>query len=85
MKKPAVIKIPVDIEGMDCQSNDVHPIVMVNALQILQKHFARELVAMAEKEVGKNPKLQAQYMDKLTKQYLGGNPGDLRIDPNLFN
>lgn len=85
MSKKAIITIPQDIHGMDCQSNDVHPIVMVNALQILSNHFARELVAMAEKAVGKNPKLQAQYMDRLTKQYLGDNPGDLKIDPNLFN
>lgn len=85
MSKNAIITIPESIDGMDCQSNDVHPIVMVNALQMLSKHFCQELVAMAEKEVGKNPKLQAQYIDRLTKQYLGGNPGDFKIDPNLFN
>jgi hypothetical protein len=81
----AVVIIPANIHGMDCQTNGVHPIVMVNALNTLQKHFARQIVAMAEKAVGKNPKLQAQYIDRLTKQCLGDNPDDFKIDPNLFN
>lgn len=83
--KPATVTIPPDIQGTDCQTNDVHPIVMVNALQILSKHFARELVKMAEKEVGKNPKLQEQYFDRLTKKYLGDNPGDFKIDIHSLN
>jgi hypothetical protein len=74
MSKNAVITIPPGIHGMDCQSNDVHPIVMINALQMLQKHFAREIVAMAEKAVGKNPKLQAQYMDRFNKTTSGRKP-----------
>jgi hypothetical protein len=84
-RQGAIIKIPVDIEGIDVKTGDVHPIVMVNALQMLSKYFARELVAMAEKEVGKNPKLQEQYFDRLTKKYLGNNPNDIKFDPNLFN
>jgi hypothetical protein len=84
-RQSARIIIPVDIHGVDVKTGDVHPIVMVNALQMLSKHFARELVAMAEKEVGENPKLQEQYFDRLTKKYLGENPGDIHLDPNLFN
>lgn len=82
---PAVITIPIGITGMDCQTNDVHPIVMVNALQMLSKHFARELVELAKKEVGDNPKLQEQYFDRLTKQYLGDNPGDQKINIHSLN
>lgn len=73
------------MEGIDVKTGDVHPIVMVNALQMLSKHFARELVAMAEKEVGKNPKLQEQWLDRMTKKYLGDNPGDRKIDINSLN
>lgn len=83
--KKAVIKIPENIEGMEVNTNDIHPIVLVNALDMLQKHFARELVKMAEKEVGKNPKLQEQWLDRTTKKYLG-DKGDFNIgDVNQFN
>ena len=58
--KVAVVKIPEGIQGMDCQTNGVHAVVLVNALSMLQKHFARELVSMAKKEVGDNEKLQEQ-------------------------
>lgn len=81
----AIIKIPPGINGMDCQTNGVHPIVLINALEILKKHIAAQLVEIARKEVGDDPKQQEQYLDRLTKKHLGENPGDLRIDPNLFN
>lgn len=83
--KTAVLKIPEAIDGMDIQTNGVHPIVLLNAFRILEKHFARQLVELAKKEVGNNPKLQEQWLDRLTKKYLGENSGDLGIDPNLFN
>lgn len=73
------------MEGIDVKTGDVHPIVMVNALQMLSKHFARELVKMAEKEVGKNQKLQEQWLDRMTKKHLGDNPNDIKFDPNAFN
>jgi hypothetical protein len=81
----AVIKIPEGIDGMDCQSNGVHPIVLVNALDMLTKHYATQMAEMARKAVGNNPRAQEQWLDRLTKQYLGDNPGDREIDPNLFN
>lgn len=84
-RQSARVIIPVDLEGIDVKTGDVHPIVMVNALQMLSKHFARELVAMAKKEVGNNPKLQEQWMDRMTKKYLGDNPGDHKLDPNRLN
>lgn len=83
--KQAIIKIPEGIQGMDVQTNDVHPIVLVNALNMLQKHFAEAIVAEAKWAVGNNPKLQEQYINRLTKKYLGENPGNLKIDPNSFN
>jgi len=83
--KKATIVIPEEINGMDCQTDDIHPIILINALNMLLKHFARELIAEAKKNVGNNPKLQEQYLDRLTKKYLGDNPGNLKIDPNSFN
>ncbi len=84
--KKATIEIPEGINGMDVNTNGVHPIILVNALNLLQKHFARQLVKMAEKEVGKNPKLQEQWMDRLSKKYLGDNAGgDSKFDINQFN
>ena len=65
---------------MDCQTNGIHPIVMVNALNILIRHFAREIVKEAKGAVGENEILQGQYIDRLTKKYMGGDPGDLKLD-----
>lgn len=84
-EKNCIITIPPGIEGMDCQTNGMHPIVIVNALNVLSQHFARQLVAMAEKEVGKNKKLQEQWLDRITKKYLGDNPGDQKFDVNDMN
>jgi hypothetical protein len=75
----AIINIPENLEGIKCDTNNVHPVVIVNALSILSKHFARELVKMAKKEVGNNPKLQEQWLDRITKKYLGSK-GDLNLD-----
>lgn len=83
--KKAVINIPETISGMDVQTNGVHPIILVNALSALTKHFAAILQQMAKDAVGDNPDLQAQYLDRLTKKHLGGNPGDQILDPNRLN
>lgn len=83
MKKEAIIKIPDGIDGMDVQTNHVHPIVIVNALEMLQKHFARVLVSMAEVAVGKNAKAQERWLDEQTKKYLGDNPGDFKFGQSL--
>lgn len=84
-KKECVITIPEGIEGMDVQTNGVHPLILVNALNMLTKHFARSVIAEAEKAVGKNPKLQEQWIDKKTKQLLGDNPGDSKFDVDQMN
>lgn len=81
----ATVKIPHTINGMDCQTNGVHPIVLVNAFRMLEKHFADVLVKMAREAVGNDPNQQAQWLDRLTKKHLGENPADLGIDPNNFN
>lgn len=83
--KKAVITIPENIEGLDVQTNGVHPIVLINALNMLVGHLARQIGVMAEKEVGKNPRLQEQWIDRTTKKYLGDNPDDIKLDPNSFN
>lgn len=85
MAKVAILNIPKDLHGMDLQSNGVHPIVLVNAFTMLQKHYSRVLVEMARQAVGDDDKQQEQWLDRVTKKYLGENPGDLKIDPNLFN
>ncbi len=84
MNKASII-IPENIEGMEVSTNGVHPIVMVNALNMLVKHFSRQLVGMAEKEVGKNPKLQEQWLDRATKKYLGKDSGPTQEDINRWN
>lgn len=81
----AIIKVPDGINGMEVESNGVHPIVLVNALNMLQKHYSRQLAEMARQAVGNNPRQQEQWLDRLTKKHLGENPGDLGLDPNLFN
>lgn len=69
----AVITIPDGITGMDITTNGVHPVVMVNALNMATRHFARELVAMARQAVGDDPAAQAQWLERITKKYLGDN------------
>lgn len=81
----AIIKIPDGINGMNVQSNGVHPIVLINALNMLTKHYATQLAEMAQQAVGDDPKQQEQWLDRITKKHLGENPGDAKIDPNLFN
>lgn len=83
--KNAVIIIPENIDGLDCQTNEVHPIVIYNALNFLQDYFSKKIIKLAEKEVGSNSKLQEQWIDKKTKQLLGNNPDDKKLDINKFN
>lgn len=71
--RAAMVYIPEGIDGMDCQTNDMHPVVMVNALKMLEGVFAKRLVAMAEAEVGRDQRLQEQWLDFQTKKYLGDN------------
>lgn len=70
----AIVTIPEGLSGMDITTNGVHPVVMLNGLNMAQKHFARELVAMAREAVGDDPKAQEQWLDRITKKYLGDNP-----------
>lgn len=84
-EKIAIVKIPEKINGMEVESNEVHPIVMVNGLKMLFEHYCRVVAKMAKDEVGDNERLQEQWIDRITKQYLGDNPGDLQIDVNQLN
>lgn len=71
MTKYVTIQIPESIDGMKCDTNGIHPVVIMNALNLLQKHFAKELV---------------KFLDRLTKKYLSGGGGDFKIDDvNRFN
>lgn len=81
----AIIKIPSGIDKMEVETNGVHPIVLVNALNMLVGHFSRQLAEMARQAVGEDPEQQAQWLDRITKKHLGENPGDRTIDPNSFN
>lgn len=85
MKRFVTIQIPESIDGTRCDTNGIHPVIVINGLNILYQHFCRVLVEMAEKEVGPDRKLQEQWIDRVTKKYLGGT-GDLGIkDVNQFN
>ena len=79
-KKEIKIVIPERIQGMDCQLNGVHPIVAVNALNMLINVLAKQIVEEATKEVGDDPFLQSQWIDLKTKQLLG-----TKGDSNLGN
>lgn len=63
--KTAFIIIPENGNNFNVETNGVNPITIINAMKVLTKHFARELVKEAEKAVGDNPKAQEQYLNKL--------------------
>lgn len=65
--KTAIIKIGEEngsTTEMDCQLNGVPKVQVIEALNVLLKQLARDVVADAEKHVGKNPDAQAKWIDR---------------------
>src|SRR4051794_20335304 len=64
----AIITIPANGLNAEVTTNGVNPITIINVLQVLQKHFANEILKEAYKAVGDNLKAQEAYIDRLIKQ-----------------
>jgi hypothetical protein len=64
-ERKCVITLTPDNEKnqMDAQTGDVGALEIINMLRALEKHFARELVAEARKQVGNDDAAIEKWLD----------------------
>lgn len=63
VRHATIIITPDEDNKMQCITGDVSAFEIVDALQVLSKHFATVLVEEAIKAVGNNPKAQEKWLD----------------------